>query len=142
MNEEFTRFNTEFKDIEFKMLRKNKMCWVKVIPIKRASNPSCLSIILNDQYHQWDVYDKTGREAHKIYLEKFEGLPSFYLKTGMDCYRVDCEYDNIKIHLIDKHHEMTTFIENNCNFISSQATCWAINIYHTSRSEKLPFNEM
>jgi hypothetical protein len=110
MTEKLTRFNTIINNIEFKMLRKDDNCWIKVIPLVRTSTPSNLHIILNDEYHHWDIYDENGREAHEIYFEGVGITPSY--------------------------------IKENCNCNSSQASCWAKAVFYTSRPDKSPFDEM
>ena len=101
-----------------------------------------LHIILNGEEHHWDVYDESGRESHKIYFKGFESKPSFYLKSGHNCYRIDCDNDDIKVLQITETHSMDEYLKNNCSCISSQVSCWAIALGYTNRSENYPFNEM
>ena len=142
MAEEYTRFNAVINDIEFKMIRKGENCWIKAEPISRISTPSSLHIILNGEEHHWDVYDESGRESHKVYFEGYESTPSFYLKSGQNCFRIDCGYDEIKPVPITETHKFDIYMKDNCCCISSQASCWAVSLYHTSRPDKPPFNEM
>ena len=142
MTEKYTRFNTIINDIEFKMIRKNKHCWIKAVPNIQVSTPSSLHIILKGDDHHWDVYDESGEESHKVYFKGYETAPSFYLKSGENCYRVDCNYDDIKVLPINKTHKMNTYLKNYCNCTASQASCWAVALGYTNRPEKHPFNEM
>lgn len=142
MTTEYKRFNTKINDIEFKMLRKNDDCWIKAEPINRLSTPSSLHIILNGEDHHWDIYDENGRETHKIYFEGYKSTPSFYLKSGQDCFSVNCDYDDIKVLPITETHSMDTYIKDNCSCISPQASCWATAIYYTKRPDKPPFDLM
>ena len=142
MTETITRFNIIINNIEFKMIRKDDYCWIKAVPLIRVSIPSSLHIILNDEYHHWDIYDENGREAHEIYFEGLNSNPSFYLKSGENCYRIDCDNDNIKVIPITEKHKLDSYIKENCNCTSSQVSCWAKAIYYTSRPDKPPFNEM
>jgi len=136
------RFNTIVNDIEFKMIRKNDHCWIKAVPTKRVSTPSSLHIILNGEEHHWDVYDKNGREAHEIYFEGYKSTPCFYLKSGENCFRIDCGHDDIKTIPITETHKFDTYMKDNCSCVSSQASCWAVAVYYTKRRDKSPFNEM
>jgi len=142
MTGKYRRFNTIVNDIEFKMLRKDDKCWIKAEPISRMSTPSSLHIILNDEDHHWDVYDESGKEAHKIYFEGYKSTPSFYLKSGGNCFRVDCGYDEIRVLPITGTHRLDTYLMDNCCCVSSQASCWAVAIYYTKTPDKPPFNEM
>lgn len=142
MTEKYTWLNTIINKIEFNMMRKGDKCWIKAVPLIRVSIPSSLHIILNDEYHHWDVYDKDGTEAHKIYFGGEKCEPSFYLKSGENSYRIDCNSDKIKVIHITEKHSRDSYIKENCNCISPQASCWAKNVYYTSRPDKPPFNEM
>ena len=138
----YKRFNTTINDIEFKMIRKDDNCWIKAEPIHRESTPSSLHIILNGEDHHWDVYDENGRESQKVYFKGYKSTPSFYLKSGENRFRVDCDADDIKVLPITETHKMDTYLEDNCYCVSSQASCWAVALYYTSRPEKPPFDEM
>jgi hypothetical protein len=142
MAEKYTRFNTTIKDIDFRMIRKDGNCWIKAVPITQLSTPSSLHIILNGREHHWDIYDESGRDKHIVYFEGYKSLPSFYLKSEQNCYKIDCDYDSIKILPITETHKMNIYIKDKCSCISSKASCWAVAIYTTSRGEKPPFNEM
>jgi len=135
-------FNKIVKDIEFKMIRNEDNCWIKVEPIKRKSTLTSLYIILNSIEHNFDIYDKNGVEAHKIYFKGYKITPSFYLTFGEKSFKIDCALDDIKIIPIIKTHEMKNYIEKNCSFASLDASCWAVAVYYTSRPEKPPFDEM
>ena len=124
------------------MIREEDSCWIKAVPLTRISTPSSLHIILNDEYHHWDVYDENGREAHEIYFEGINCNPSFYLKSGENRYRIDCNDDGIKVTLITETHKLDSYIKEKCNCSSSQASCWAKAVYYTSRPDKPPFDEI
>lgn len=142
MAEKHIRVYNTINDIKFNMLRKGENCWIKIVPINRQSTPSSLHIILNGEDHHWDVYDKNGREAHKVYFEGYKSTPCFYLKSGENRFRIDFDTDKIHVLPITKNHMMDTYLEAKCCCISSKASCWAISLYYTSRPEKTPFNEM
>lgn len=78
----YNRCNTKIDNIEFKMIRKEDNCWIKVVPIKRKSTSSSLHIIINGKEYNFDIYDKNGIEAHRIYFKGYKILPSFYLIFG------------------------------------------------------------
>ena len=140
MNEQYTWFNTVIKNIKFNMLRKDDKCWIKVVPLKRKSIPSSLHIILNNEHHHWDIYDKEGKETHKIYFKGEKSYPSFYLKCRENCYRIDCNNEGIKAIFISEAHTLNNYIKEKCYCNSSKASCWAKSVYHTSRPDKPPFN--
>lgn len=142
MTEKYTRFNTTINDIEFIMIRKDDNCWIKAVPLNRLSTPSSLHIILNGEDHHWDVYDENGHEAHRIYFEGYKSTPSFYLKSGQNRFRIDCNVDDIKVIQITEIHTLDTYLKDNCYCISSKASCYAKAVYYTSRPDKPPFNEM
>ena len=123
------------------MIRKDDNCWIKVVPTVQQSIPTTIYINLNDREHQWEIYDKSGREKHNIYFKGFKITPSFYLKSGDNCYRIDCEYDIINILPIKKKHKKV-FLKKKCYNSSSQGSCWAIAIYSTRIPEKYPFDIM
>ena len=141
MIEEPIRFKGIINNIEFKMMRKGDKCWIKVVPLIRESTPSSLYILLNNEYYHWDIYDKNGREAHEIYFEGTECIPCFYLKSGENCYQIDCD-NNIKVIPITEDHIQDSYIKEKCCCNSPQASCWAKAVYYTSRHDKPPFNEM
>ena len=142
MNENLIRVNTIINNIEFKMIRKDANCWIKVVPLIRESVPSSLHIILNNEYHHWDIYDKNGIEAHEIYFEGFKSNPNFYLKSGENRYRIEFNNNEIKIIPISEDYIQDSYIKENCFCNSSQASCWAKAVYYTSRPDKPPFDEM
>jgi len=137
-----TWYNKIIKNIEFRMIRENEKCWIKVVPLKRKSIPSSLHIILNDEYHYWDIYDKEGRENHKIYFKGERSYPSFYLKCGENCYKIICDKLGINSIPITEEHKLDKFLKENCFCNSPQASCWAKSVYFTSRPDKSPFDEM
>ena len=138
----YTRFNTTINNIDFKMVRKNDKCWIKIEPINQVSNPSSLHIILNGEHHHWDVYDESGREVHNIYFKGYKIVPSFYLKSGENCFRIEFGYNKIHILPITEIHEVSAYVEEKCCFISPQSSCWATAIYYTKRPDEPPFDEM
>lgn len=142
MAEKYAKFSTIINDIEFKMIRKDDNCWIKVEPINRVATPSSLHIILNGEDHHWDIYDESGREAHKVYFEGYKSAPSFYLKSGENCFRVDCDYDKIHVLPIIETHTLDTYVKDNCHCTSSQTSCWATAIYYTKTPDKPPFDDM
>ena len=78
----------------------------------------------------------------KVYFEAYQSTPSFYLKSGENSFRIDCDVDDIKVLPITETHKMDTYLKDKCCCISSKASCWAKAIYYTSRSDKPPFDEM
>ncbi len=142
MTAEYRRFYTAINDIEFNMLRKGGNCWIKAVPVTQSSPPSSIHIVLNGEEHHWDIYDKSGRDVHKVYFKGYRSTPSFYLKSGENCFRIDCDYDDIEVLPLTKTHKMDKYLKNNCYCISSQASCWAIAIYSTRGPDKPPFDMM
>ena len=142
MTEKYSKSNIIINDIEFKMIREDNKCWIKIEPIKRVSSPTSLHIILNGENHRWDIYDESGTEAHEIYFEGQESNPSFYLKSGENSFRIDCDKNGIKVISINDAHELKKYVKENCHCISSQSSCWAKDVHYTSRPDKPPFDEM
>jgi hypothetical protein len=142
MTNEYSKFNTTINDIEFKMLRKDDKCWIKVVPIIQNSAPSSLHIIVNREDHHWDIYDENRRDIHKVYFKGDKSTPSFYLISGEDCFRIDCNNDGFKVLPITENHQMDSYLKDYCNCSSLRASVWAIAIYSTNMSEKPPFSEM
>lgn len=142
MSEEYTWFNTIIKDIEFIMIRKDEKYWIKAVPLKRKSDPSSLHVIVNDEYHNWDIYDKEGKETYKIYFKGKNISPSFYLKSGVNCYQIKCDKDGIKVIQISENHSLDNYVKEKCYYNSSQVSCWAKSVYYTSRPDKPPFDKM
>jgi hypothetical protein len=142
MIEKYTKFNKIINDIEFKMIRNDDNCWIKVEPLIQHSAPASLHIILNDEDHHWDIYDNTERDTNKIYFKGYKCTPSFYLKSGDSCFRIDCNYDGFEFLPIEESHSMDGYLKDFCHCKSLKASCWAIAIYYTSRREKPPFCEM
>ena len=124
------------------MIRKGDNCWIKAVPLTQQSTPSSLHIILNGEDHHWDMYDESGRDIHKVYFEGYKSTPSFYLKSGENAFRVDCDVDDIKVLPITETHRMDTYLKDNCNCNSTQTSCWAVAIYYTKRPDNPPFDEM
>jgi len=130
--------NKKINDIEIKMLRERENCYIKIIPVTQKSSPKKLFITINGEGHQWDIYDQNGRDSHKIYLKGQQIEPCFYLVDGNICYKILCNINDINI---KKFSEGKTIFYHKdiCNCISSEVTCWGVNIYMTSRAEKSPF---
>jgi len=142
MTEEYNWYNSIIKNIEFNMILMEDKCWIKVVPLKRKSIPSSLHIILNDEYHQWDIYDKDGKENHRIYFKGENSCPSFYLKSGENRYKIDCDKEGIKVIPITEAHTLDNYLRKNCFCNSSKSSCWAKSVYFTSRPDKPPFDKM
>ena len=142
MVEEQLRYNTIINNIEFRMLRTNERCWIKVVPLVRISLKSSLQFILNDEFYNWDVYDENGIESHEIFFEAEKCNPSFYLIIEKKFYRIDFNKDGINVISIDAIHNKNEYIKEKCNCKSIKSSCWAKSVYHTSRPDKSPFNEM
>jgi len=142
MDEKRKRFSKTIKDIEFKMILEGDTSWIKVIPLIQVSNPSSLHLILNDEHYNWDIYDKDGREAHEIYFEGSNVIPSFYLKSKDGCHRVNFDKNGIKVIPITENHTLDKYLKKYCSCNYPQANCWAKAVYYTSRPDKSPFNEM
>jgi hypothetical protein len=142
ITEKFKLFKITIDDIEFKMMRKGNMCWIKTTPITQQSKPSSLHIFLNGVKHNWNIYDESGRDFHNIYFKGCNINPSFYLKSGKECFRIKFDKSDIKVYNITENHKLNLYLENNCKCNSSQASCWAIAIYNTSSPEESPFDLM
>ena len=142
MNENTNRFNKIINNIEFKMIRSDDKCWIKVVPLVRISKPTSIHLLLNDEYYNWDIYDENGIESHKIYFEGFNINPSFYLRTGKNSYRIDFKNKGIEVIPIKENHKKEIYLKKNCNYKSSKSSCWAKAVYYTSRPDKPPFNDM
>jgi hypothetical protein len=124
------------------MLRNEEYCWIKVEPFRRTSYPSRIHILLNGEDHKWDIYDKNGKEANKVYFKGFVCKPCFYLESGNSSYQIECNFDNIQVITIMKSYKISDYIKINCNCISPETSCWAINTLYTRRVDKHPFNLM
>jgi len=124
------------------MIRKDKTCWIKVVPITQKSNPSSIHICIDGNEHHWNIYDRSGRDNHKIYFKGCGIIPSFYLKLEDKNYRIDFNNKEIKVIQIEGGSDIDSYIKKNCNIPSSQARCWAIDIYHTCNPDDFPFDIM
>lgn len=124
------------------MLRKGDKCWIKAVPITQESTPSTLYLPLNGKMHQWDIYDISGRDAHKVYFKGTKCVPIFYLKSSDNRYRIDCGNNDIQIVSIIETHKNDSNFKKDCICDSSQTSCWAIAIYSTCEPEKSPFDMM
>lgn len=132
----------KIKDIEIKMLREKEKCYIKIIPIVQKSSPKRVYITINDEEHQWDIYDQKGRDAHKIYLKGQQIEPCFYLIDGNNCYKIHCKINEINIKKLSEENKIKFSNKDVFNCISSDINCWGVNIYMTSRVEKPPFSFM
>jgi hypothetical protein len=135
------RFLKSINNIEFKMLRINRKCWIKIEPSFRVSIHSTIHFKMNNESYEWDVFNKDGIESHEIFFEGYDCNPSFYLISDNN-YRIDFKDNDIKIVLIKNKHNLKEYIEKYCNCNSKQSYCWAKSLYHTSRPDKPPFDEM
>jgi hypothetical protein len=136
------RYKRIIKDIKFTMIRDNYNCWIKIEPLKPASTPSSLYIILNEELYHWEIYNKNGKEDHVIYFEGLKCIPIFYLKTSDDNFKIKCDIEDIKVKSIKKLKNLQDFLKKECNIYSLEASCWAKAVFYTSRPDKYPFNEM
>lgn len=124
------------------MIRKDKEFWIKVIPITQKSNPSSIHLCIDGDEHCWNIYDESGRDNHKIYFKGNGIVPSFYLKSEEKSYKIDFDSKEIKVHELAGINDINSYVKKNCNVPSSQATCWAIDIYHTCNPDDFPFDIM
>jgi len=141
MSENYLKLIETIKDIDFKMIRKNEKCWIKIEPIKRNSVHSTIFIFINGEEHHWDIYDQNGSEKHIVYFEGESVNPCFFIKSEK-CQFTVAFAKNIKINTKLKVENIDDFLKNNCNCISQKVTCWAKDLFITSRPDKSPFNEM
>ncbi len=95
MNETEKRFKIIEEHIEFKMIRQNSNCWVKIMPLKPFSVQTILHFYLNYEYYSWEIYDKDGKEKHIIYFEGLNCIPIFYLNSGKNSYKVKFDINSI-----------------------------------------------
>lgn len=96
--------------------------------------------MVNSEKYHWELYDRTGIEAHTIYFKGYQCTPRFYIKRGEDCYRIDCGFEEIKVFPITEPHIMNSYIKEKCHCTSPQALCWAKALYYTSKPDKPPFD--
>jgi len=142
ITEKYKMFNKTVNNIEFKMLRKGKECWIKIIPSLMRYDQTRLHIILNKEEYGFDIYDKQGNETHNIFLKGENITPSFYIKSGLSCFRIDFKENDIKVVQITEKHNMADYLKNNCSFTSPQTIIWAVNIFYTKTPDKPPFDTM
>ena len=138
----YKRFNKTKNEIDFKMLRKNDACFIKIKPTIRLSTHSSIHIILNDEEYCWDIYDQSGREAHIIYFKGYKIKPCFYLKSKTASYAVKFDNNKIQINQITENLTMDDYIKKYCSFESQKVSCWANAIYYSKRPDKPPFDNM
>ena len=142
MDEKRKRFSETVNDIEFRMIREGGKSWIKIVPLIQLSKSSILHLILNDEHHNWEIYDKDGRESHEVYFEGSKTNPNFYLQSKEDCFKISFDANGIKVNPINEDHTLDKYLKKYCSCNSSDATCWAKAVYYTSRPDKPPFNEM
>jgi hypothetical protein len=112
------------------------------MPLKRKSTPTSLHIILNNEQFNFKIYDEDGLDSDKVYFKGAKIIPSFFLKTSKQNFRIDFKSNKIEIIEIKENFEQEPYLKNFCSFISPKSECWAVSKYYTSRPEKPPFNEM
>jgi hypothetical protein len=142
MFDDYKRFYKTINDIDFKMLRKDNWCWIKVEPIKQISSLSSLHFILNGEEHHWDLYDKENKATHMIYFKGSNCNPCFYLKTKDKSFRINFDYKEIKVYPITDSHTLDDYLKDNCSCNCVDASCWVKSLYYTSRPDKPPFDLM
>jgi hypothetical protein len=140
MNKTRKRYQKIIENIEINMILETDNIWIKIIPIVRTYIHSNLSFILNDEYYNFEIYDKEGIESHQFYFEGKDCNPSFILNVGEKNFRMDFKGINIKIVTIN--NKFKDYIKNYCNLKSSDSNCWAKSVYFTSRPDKFPFDEI
>lgn len=141
MNKKEKRFKITEKNIEFKMIRQNNNCWIKITPLKPLSVPTILHICLNNEHYSWEIYDSNGKEKHKIYFEGHDCNPIFFLNIGKNNFKFKFNLNSIDFIKIKKPFKLE-FLRRNYNCISPKANCWAKDVFYTSRPDKYPFDEM
>jgi len=141
MNEQEKRFKIIKENIEFKMIRQNSNCWIKITPLKPLSVQTELHFYLNNEYFSWEIYDNEGKEKHIIYFEGFDCNPIFFLNTGTNGFKVKFDLNSIDFINIKKPFNQE-FLKRKFNCISSKANCWAKDVFYTSRPDRYPFDEM
>lgn len=134
--------NKIVNNVEFKMLRKGKECWIKIVPSFRSSNPTSIYIILNGEKYNLDIYDKNGNETHNVFFKGINITPSFYIKSEGNCFRVDCKNNDIKIIRANEEYNIEDYLKNNCSYNSPQTVLWAVNVFYTKTPDKPPFDMM
>lgn len=130
------------KDVEIKMLRINNHCFIKILPLYPISVPTNLQFYLNGEHYSLDIYNKEGRETHIIYFEGLNCIPCFYLRVGKEEFKIKFYVKNIIASKIKKIENLELYLKKECNFNSTKASCWAKDVFFTSRPDKFPFNEM
>lgn len=139
MSYNYKSFKKRIKDVEFIMLRDDSKCWIKIIPTLQKSAHTIIHFMLNDEQYTWDIYDKNGRNSHKIYFKGLDIEPCFYIKIEVEEYKIHFYNKDIEIKKILKKENIIDYLIKNCNCISSNVSIWAVAIYMTSRKEKIPF---
>jgi hypothetical protein len=140
MNTQLKKWGNQLNKITIHMIRKDEYCWIKIEPTTQHSDHTVLYIVLNNRRYHWDIYDTSGRDKHNIYFKGYQIRPCFYLRSKEKCFRIDCNDDGIRIHTIDEKYTLNSYLRNKCTFSSPQSTCWAQEIYSTSKPEEYPFD--
>jgi hypothetical protein len=131
--------NKKINDIQINMLREKEKCYIKIIPLTQKSSPKKLFITINGEKYNWEIYDKNGKDSHRIYLKGQQIEPCFYMIDSKNLYKIFCKKNDIDIKKLSKENKNKIFEKDINNCISSDITCWGVNIYMTSRKEKSPF---
>lgn len=142
MSEKGFYFNKKIQNIEIRMLRKKHDFYIKIIPIIQKSEPMVFFIIIDGENYKFNIYDEKGIESHKIYLKGNNVDPCFYLILDDVYYKILCKNDDIIISRRFRELNNNLNLNDIINFDSSNISCWAINIYITSRKEKSPYCDM
>ena len=142
MTEKQFFFKKNIQDIEIKMLRIKNDCYIKIIPSCQKSDAKKIIIMINGEKRQFDIYDENGRESLRIYLKGKKIEPNFYLLDNKVNYKILCLKNGIDIKKIPLAEINKDKLIKFSNCISRDISCWAVNIYMTSRKEKQPFCNM
>jgi hypothetical protein len=142
MNDSSKRYQKIFNNINLNMILKGDMIWIKISPIRRNYFSTILFFILNDESYNYEIYDKNGFEANEFYFEGKNCNPCFFLIINDKNYRISFNNKGIKLEKIKIIENNDDYIKKNCNNNSLKCSCWGKAVYHTSRPDKAPFNEM
>lgn len=142
MDKNRLKVSTISSNIEFKMIRENEKCFIKIEPIVRVSKPSTLYISLKNDIHSWEIYDKNGTESNIIYFKGSNCKPSFFLKTEENLFEILFDRKKINVESMLKKQNTENYIKKNGNCNSEDASCWATAIFYSKRPDKPPFDEM
>jgi len=123
-------------DVNIKMLRRGKECFIKISPQKQKGGFSKIFVNLNGEIHEWEIYDKNSNQSHNIYFKGNNVKPIFYLKIEDKGKILELGFENEKI--IQREIIKTNFEK----IVSSDSTCWATAIFYSKRPDKPPFDQM